>query len=280
MTVGGGEAADQMVRMMLSGGEVLVRLGGSALKNLLALTMALAKNNQTISGKVNMTRMLRETRDLRLFPMSPEQYKQFQKHAKKQKILFSAIKDRGGNGKLVDVVLPVTELDRANLIFERIMYQGPIRQAPEREDRAVSQPERGRSERSPDRDRQAPQQAQEAPQRGRSNQERPAPQAEREDGQRPPVGQEEDRWDPPPPRFQLPDDPWDIAPPKKDSRSGQDSRDTKTRSSTRRGSRDGEMMNDRPSILERLKGYRAQLDRKAQSVPTRQKGPKVKPKQR
>ena len=280
MNVGGGEAADQMVRMMLSGGEVLVRLGGSALKNLLALTMALAKNNQTISGKVNMTRMLRETRDLRLFPMSPEQYKQFQKHAKKQKILFSAIKDRGGNGKLVDVVLPVTELDRANLIFERIMYQGPIRQAPEREDRAVSQPERGRSERSPDRDRQAPQQAQEAPQRGRSNQERPAPQAEREDGQRPPVGQEEDRWDPPPPRFQLPDDPWDIAPPKKDSRSGQDSRDTKTRSSTRRGSRDGEMMNDRPSILERLKGYRAQLDRKAQSVPTRQKGPKVKPKQR
>ena len=280
MTVGGGEAADQMVRMMLSGGEVLVRLGGSALKNLLALTMALAKNNQTISGKVNMTRMLRETRDLRLFPMSPEQYKQFQKHAKKQKILFSAIKDRGGNGKLVDVVLPVTELDRANLIFERIMYQGPIRQAPEREDRAVSQPERGRSERSPDRDRQAPQQAQEAPQRGRSHQERPAPQAEREDGQRPPVGQEEDRWDPPPPRFQLPDDPWDIAPPKKDSRSGQDSRDTKTRSSTRRGSRDGEMMNDRPSILERLKGYRAQLDRKAQSVPTRQKGPKVKPKQR
>ena len=87
MTIGGGETADQMVRMMLSGGEVAVRLGGSALKNLLALTMALAKNNQTISGKVNMTKMLKETRDLRLFPMTPEQYKQFEKQAKKQKIL-------------------------------------------------------------------------------------------------------------------------------------------------------------------------------------------------
>ena len=42
MNVGGGEAADQMVRMMLSGTEVAVRLSGSALKNLLALTMALA----------------------------------------------------------------------------------------------------------------------------------------------------------------------------------------------------------------------------------------------
>ena len=84
MTVGGGEAADQMVRMMLSSGEVAVRLGGSALKNLLALTMALAKNNQTISGKVSMTKMLRETRDLRVFPMTPEQYKKFKKYAKKQ----------------------------------------------------------------------------------------------------------------------------------------------------------------------------------------------------
>ena len=56
MNVGGGEAADQMVRMMLSGTEVMVRLSGSALKNLLALTMALAHNRKTLSGKVNMAR--------------------------------------------------------------------------------------------------------------------------------------------------------------------------------------------------------------------------------
>lgn len=74
MNIGGGEAADQLVRMMLSFGEVSVRLGGSALKNVLALSMALAKNNKTISGKINLGKMLRETRDLRQFPMSPEQY--------------------------------------------------------------------------------------------------------------------------------------------------------------------------------------------------------------
>ena len=33
MNIGGGEAADQLVRMLLSGGEVAVRLGGSAAKN-------------------------------------------------------------------------------------------------------------------------------------------------------------------------------------------------------------------------------------------------------
>lgn len=133
MNIGGGEAADQLVRMMLSGSEVAVRLGGSALKNMLALTMALAKNNKTISRKINLGKMLRETRDLRQFPMSPEQYRQFSKLAKKQKILFSAIRDKDGTGKLIDVILPVTELDRANMIFERVGYLSPEPAAPQRE---------------------------------------------------------------------------------------------------------------------------------------------------
>ena len=125
MNVGGGEAADQMVRMMLSGTEVMVRLSGSALKNLLALTMALASNRKTLSGKVNMGKMLRETRDLRRFPMTPQQYKQFKKLAKKHKLLYSVIKDKDDKGKLMDVILPATELDRANAIFERILYTLP-----------------------------------------------------------------------------------------------------------------------------------------------------------
>ena len=129
MNIGGGEAADQLVRMMLSGTEVTVRLGGSALKNMLALTMALAKNNKALYGKVSLGKMLRETRDLRQFPMTPEQYKEFSKLARKQKILFSAISDKDDQGKLIDVILPVTELDRANMLFERITYIGPKQEA-------------------------------------------------------------------------------------------------------------------------------------------------------
>ena len=124
MNVGGGEAADQLVRMMLSGSEVMIRLSGSAAKNALALSMALAKQNKQLSGKVNMARMLRQTRDLRLFPMTPEQYKEFQRQARKQKLLFSAIKDKDDKGRLIDVVMPVTELDRANMIFERMQREG------------------------------------------------------------------------------------------------------------------------------------------------------------
>ena len=158
MNVGGGEAADQMVRMMLSGTEVMVRLSGSALKNMLALTMALASNRKTLSGKVNMRKMLGETRDLRRFPMTPQQYKEFKKQAKKHKLLFSAIKDKDDKGKLVDVILPVTELERANAIFERILYtlvkwyrtgggNGRTKSRPRTSGRSASP--RNRSERSP-----------------------------------------------------------------------------------------------------------------------------------
>ena len=129
MYAGGGEAADQTVRLMLAGCETAVRLGGSGIKNVLAISLALAKNNKQISGKVNLGKMLKETRDLRLFPMSVEQYKEFAKMAKPQKLLYSIIRDKD-SGK-IEVVLPVTELERANLIFEKMLYNLP--EQPEQE---------------------------------------------------------------------------------------------------------------------------------------------------
>lgn len=220
MNIGGGEAADQLVRMMLSGSEVAVRLSGSAIKNVLALTMALAKKHKTISGKVNLAKMLKETRDVRRFAMSPEQYQQFRQRAGKQKILFSAIRDSDNKGKVVDVIMPVTEIDRANMIFERIRYTG--------------QPEQARQD-APSKEQEA-RVGQEAPQR---EQQRPR---------------------------------QEVAP-KKESRSGTDLPDTKGRSTSSSGRETaaGTMTNERTSVLERLKGYQAQLDTRQKSAPAREK---------
>lgn len=229
MNIGGGEAADQLVRMMLSGSEVAVRLSGSAIKNVLALTMALAKKHKTISGKVNLAKMLKETRDVRRFSMSPEQYQQFRQRAGKQKILFSAIRDSDNKGKVVDVIMPVTEIDRANMIFERIRYTG--------------QPEQMRQD-APSKEQEA-RVGQEAPQR---EQQRPQ-QGETPVGKRQEVAQ------------------------KKESRSGTDLPDTKGRSTSSSGRETaaGTMTSERPSVLERLKGYQAQLDTRQKSAPAREK---------
>ena len=132
MNTGGGEAADQFVRMALSGAEIMLRLGGSALKNLLAITMALARENKKVYGKISLANMLKQTRDIRVFPMTKAQYKAFKKQAKKYGILFSAIADKRGNDKTFDLILPPSELDRANQIFERILYNPELgRESPE-----------------------------------------------------------------------------------------------------------------------------------------------------
>ena len=250
MNIGGGEAADQLVRMMLSFGEVSVRLGGSALKNVLALSMALAKNNKTISGKINLGKMLRETRDLRQFPMSPEQYRQFAKLAKKQKILFSAIHDKDDKGKLIDVILPVTELDRANMIFERVGYLSPEQPAPQRE----QQP--------PRKERERPQKQREEKGKEVAPSERKAPQKAPKEPVRP---QEKGRQE--------------AAASKKDSPSQRASPGTRSSSSSHKKAVVTRTTSDRPSVEGRLKAYRGELDRRRKSVPVKSKT-KARPKQR
>ena len=254
MNVGGGEAADQMVRMMLSGTEVAVRLSGSALKNLLALTMALAHNRKTLSGKVNMGKMLRETRDLRRFPMTKQQYKQFKKLAKKHKLLYSVIRDKDDRGQLMDVILPVTELDRANAIFERILYTLP----PEPERKPARELQQGREVFQPDRsapERQAPEQVQVSrkerqkeavvrPQEGRPGQVQPQPevsqQSDEQGRQEAPVTQRQENKG------------------KNGSRSERDSHVIKISSSILKENGTTRGTSERPSIEARLQGYRAQ----------------------
>ncbi len=285
MNVGGGEAADQMVRMMLSGTEVAVRLSGSALKNLLALTMALASNRKTLSGKVNMGKMLRETRDLRRFPMTPQQYKQFQKLAKKHKLLFSVIRDKDDRGKLMDVILPVTELDRANAIFERILYTLP----PEPERRPakplqkgheVFQPERQAQERSAPEQVQARRQEQQAPARPKDKRQERPPQERREKAavrpQEAPVRPSQPRREvsqrsAEQGRQEAPVTQRQENKGKNGSRSERDSPVIKISSSILKESGTTRGTSERPSIEARLQGYRVQMRRSSASARSKTK---------
>lgn len=267
MNVGGGEAADQMVRMMLSGTEVMVRLSGSALKNLLALTMALASNRKVLSGKVNMGKMLRETRDLRRFPMTPEQYKQFKKLAKKHKLLFSVIRDKDDKGKVLDVILPVTELDRANAIFERILYTLP----PEPERRPAKPLQKGHEVFQ---ERQAPEQVQDRHQERQPSERRKPALKPQEVPVRPSQPQREvSQRSPDQGRQEAPVAQRQGDKGKNGSRSERDSHVIKISSSIPKESGASRGTSERPSIAARLEGYRGQG--KKPSAPAREKAKSV-----
>jgi len=144
------DAAEQVVRMMLSGGEVAVRLGGSALKNGTALLMALAKNHKKVFGKVNLSKMLGMTRDIRTFVMTPAQYVQFKKRARRMKLLYSAVRDKHDRHVPVDIILPATELERANVVFEQIRFVPEHEQQQEQSRQEKPHEEKNASRSEPD----------------------------------------------------------------------------------------------------------------------------------
>ena len=93
-----------------------------------------------ISGKIRMGKMLQQTRDLRVFPMTQEEYRDFRYKARGPKLLYAAIqnsRDTNDLNSMVDVIMPSSEVERANLVFQKMMYQQP--EAPQKE-----QPERER----------------------------------------------------------------------------------------------------------------------------------------
>ena len=100
INVGNSEAAEQVVHMMLSGGEVAVKLAGSAAKNAAAMLLALARNHKKVYGRTSLKKILQQTRDIRTFSLTPEQYREFSRQAK-DKVLFAGIRTRSSRTRLL-----------------------------------------------------------------------------------------------------------------------------------------------------------------------------------
>lgn len=144
MSMSSVDATDAVVRMMLSGTEITLRLTASATKNLMAISIALAKSHKKLYGRTNLKKMLRETRDIRVFSMERQQFRAFQKQARKLGLLYASIRDKGPEGAMVEVLLPTTELDRANAVFEKIRYVG-TRQASQKPEQTAERKNGSRS---------------------------------------------------------------------------------------------------------------------------------------
>jgi hypothetical protein len=127
-----GDAAEQVIRIALTGGDIALRLTGSLIKNVAAFLLAMRQNNKAVYGRKSVKKLLQNTRDLRVFPMTPEQFRMFQRRADRQKILYAGVGDRLRRPTTVDLLLPITEIERANVIFESIGFkQDKSAEAPE-----------------------------------------------------------------------------------------------------------------------------------------------------
>ena len=116
-----GEAADEVVRIMLNGTEVALRLTGSAAKNLGVILYEWAKNNPKVTGKTSMMKLLRSGEELQVVTLTKEQYNQFKALAKKQ-VLFAPFVNKEKNDGMVEVVISSKSLAIVNHILEDIGY--------------------------------------------------------------------------------------------------------------------------------------------------------------
>ena len=115
------DAADQMMRIILTTGEITLRLTASLLKNAIALIAALAKRHKKVCGKTRLTKLLQTTRELRCCPIPLDQYQAFRSYAKRYGIQYAVIKDKL-TGTL-EIVCAESEMDRVNRVFHLLMPQ-------------------------------------------------------------------------------------------------------------------------------------------------------------
>jgi len=125
-----GETADLMVREGIQITESAVKLAGLGAKNLAALLIALANDNQKLSGKTNLKRLIHDGEELTIFSVKQEDLKGFQMEAKRYGVLFYPIINKVEKTGTVEIMAKAKDAKQINRIFERMGYPAPMKEDP------------------------------------------------------------------------------------------------------------------------------------------------------
>ena len=121
----GSEAAEQMTREAIQISEAAAKLAALGAKNLAALCLALANENQKLRGKTHMNTLLRSGKELRVFDLKEQDLPAVQQAARQYGVLFSVIKDTASENGHVDILAKDEDVSKLNRIFERLHYAAP-----------------------------------------------------------------------------------------------------------------------------------------------------------
>ena len=137
----GGDAAERLVRDSLMITEEAVKLAGLGAKNLAAILVALAKEEEKTHGPTHLTRLLRSGEELKLLPNKSADLRQFRQLAKEYGVLFCPIKNKSLDNGLNDILFPASAAASVNRVLEHMGYPVPREKAVEVKKEAA----RGRS---------------------------------------------------------------------------------------------------------------------------------------
>lgn len=132
----GGDAADLMVRESIQITESSIKLAGLGAKNLAALLIALAQDNQKLQGKTTLKRLLSEGKELKVFPLKVDDISAFKDLSKEYGVLFTPIINKAEKTAYCDVLAKAEDVSKINRIFEKMGYPA-ITLAPQQEEQQL-----------------------------------------------------------------------------------------------------------------------------------------------
>lgn len=86
------------------------------------------KDNVKIKGKTKLNTLLKEGKELKVFPIQEEYLHQFSREAKKYGILYTVIKDTKADPPTFDILARAEDVSKINRVFELIEYPIPGRE--------------------------------------------------------------------------------------------------------------------------------------------------------
>ena len=116
-----GDAAEQVVRFSLEGMEVVMKITGSAAKEMAILLAAALKAEQKTAGKARLSSMLKSGKELTVFSLPQKDLKKFVQEAKKYGVLYCTIRDRQSKdpNAVVDLITRAEDAPKINRVVER-----------------------------------------------------------------------------------------------------------------------------------------------------------------
>ena len=126
-----GETADLMVREGIQITESALKLAGLGAKNLAALLIALANDNQKVAGKTTLKRLIQDREELTIFSINEQDLAAFKKESTQYGVLYYPIINKAEKTGTVEIMAKAKDARQINRILERMGIDVPVRQEDE-----------------------------------------------------------------------------------------------------------------------------------------------------
>ena len=118
----GGESAELLMKMMLNGTEVLIKLTGSGAKNVAVLLYSVLREQNKTKGAERLSNMLRSGKKLRVYTFQEKDLPKFKEVAKQYGILYTVLKEKDHTGGVFDVLVRAEDEHKLARVIERFKF--------------------------------------------------------------------------------------------------------------------------------------------------------------